>query len=121
MGRFSNDAGVVTFEGLYRVMSGQSDYDLAEEYAQRIAPFPKHNPGRAGFFGAFVVAASVTVFKVFAGLSPRDFFVASILTVATGFALTFGFVWHERNEHRKAFLAEFARLKRDKATQSKPT
>ena len=100
-------------------MAVKSNYDIAEEYARRVSPPPKHDPLPTGVLAAIAAGVAVMAFKMFAGLDLEAFTVPTILTIAAAFIVTSGFLWVAQKRYIKTLSNELGRLQeRDNAKRS---
>ncbi len=83
----------------------------AEKRAELAAPAPKRGPVVVGTGGFLITGVVLTVFMAFTGLDSEGFQTAVAWTSAVGFAVPFGYVWFQRQNHSRAYAAAFEDLR----------
>ena len=82
--------------------------DEARENAERIAPWPRHDPIGSGIVGMFVTSLIVLGFCVVAGLAPSDFEIATAVMAVVGFVVPFVHLRAQQNKHIAELTLQYA-------------
>jgi len=83
----------------------------AERHADRVAPWPKHEPIFAGMVGGMSAYLGLLVFSVLADLREHQIGWQVNIMAAAAFLIPFGLGQLQQRRHGRAYVEEYKRLK----------